>query len=213
MATTVIGVVTDVEVRPGRSVDEPRAVYLPLAHRNRRSNVALVARSVTDAGPLADQLRTSLQHAVPDTGFLSVRTLEQEFYERTAPPPSLPRVFGVLGFIVFAVAIGGLYGLMSYLAAMRRREMGIRKALGATTLALCRMLAHESSRMLIAGVVIGIVGGLFLGSLWIRPGSTFRLLDPVAIFSVAGFLYLAGLVGAIAPFVRTMRARTVSLKD
>ena len=125
----------------------------------------------------------------------------------------MARILVVLGLIVFLVAMGGLYGLMSYLAAMRQREIGIRKALGATTAALCRMLAHESSRMLVTGIALGVLGGLCLGSFWVRPGTTFRLIDPVAIATVGCGLYLAGLFGAIAPFVRTMREATVRLKD
>jgi putative ABC transport system permease protein len=114
--------------------------------------------------------------------------------------------------IVFVVAMGGLYGLMSYLATMRRREMGIRKALGATSMALCRMLVRESSSMLGAGVGLGLLGGLMIGSFFVR-NSNFRLLDPVAIAGVAVFLYAAGLVGAMAPYVRTMREVTARLRD
>jgi predicted permease len=211
LEVVVIGVVPDFAPRRGRDLDDLLAVYLPLAHRRPDSALALIARHDGDAGRLAEQIRTTLQRAVPDTGFLSVSTLEQEFHERWAPPASIPRVLGVLGLIVFVVAMGGLYGLMSYLAAMRRREIGIRKALGATAMTLCRMLARETSPMLLAGIVIGILGGLLVGTLFVR--GDFRLLDPVAIVTVAGFLYAAGLVGAIAPYVPTIRALTDSLRD
>jgi putative ABC transport system permease protein len=207
----VIGMVADVAGWPDQGSSEPVPVYLPVGHRHRSSALALFVRRAGDAGPLVEQVRTTLQRAVPDTGFLSVRTLEQEFHDRSAPPAFFSRVLGVLGFIVFSVAMGGLYGLMSYLATMRRREIGIRKALGARAITICRMLARETSPMLMAGVVIGTLGGLLVGSLFVR--GDFRLFDPTAIAAVAGFLYTAGLIGAIAPYVPTIRALTDSLRD
>lgn len=208
----VIGVVSDAEVHPDRRQREPRDVYLPIAHRPEPAGIAILARSDQDAGVLAERLRASLQQAAPDIGLLSVTSLGQYFYERYAPPLFVPRILGVLGLLVFIVAIGGLYGLMSYLATMRRREIGIRKALGATTAALCRMLARENSRMLVAGVALGIVGGLVVGSIFLGRTNV-RLFDPAAMLAVAGFLYVAGLSCAILPFVRMMRERTVSLRE
>jgi hypothetical protein len=207
----VICEVSDVEAVAGDQRGQ-RDVYLHFSFRRQQGQIALLARAPENRN-LADALGTSLQRVLPDVGFLSIRPLKQELYERSAPPPGMARILGVLGLIVFLVAMGGLCGLMSYLAAMRQREIGIRKALGATTAALCRMLTRESSRVIASGVAIGVVGGLGLGSFWVRPGSNFHLIDPVAIATVAGLLYLAGLVGAIAPFVRTMREATVRLKD
>jgi predicted permease len=211
MEAVVIGVVSDVEARSESVTDEPRDVYLPFAHTPDRSPTALFVRGDEDAGALAERLREPLQQALPATGFLAVKSLAQDLADRAAPPPFVPRVIGVLGAIVFVVAVGGLYGLTSYLATMRGREMGIRKALGATTMRLCGMLAREHSFMLLSGVVIGIIGGLFAGSYFLTPGTSFRLFDPVAITSVAGFLYVAGLICAIAPFVPAMFERTVRL--
>jgi hypothetical protein len=209
----VIGEAADVEANGLRRRVGSPDVYLPLSHRNERSRVALLASGARGNAPLGQLLEASLQRALPETALLSVRSLEQELYERFAPPPFIPRILAVLGLIVFVVAIGGLYGLMSYLATARRREIGIRKALGATTSMLCRMLAGESSRILVAGVTIGVLGGLFLGALFLSRVDAFRLFDPVAILAVAGALYFAGMVGAIAPFVRALRDRTVQLRD
>ena len=217
----VIGVVTDSPWRSGARATRREDVYLPFAHRpddlafSRRldiSGAALITLGDGDADRRLDLFRSSLQRAFPDTGFVSVRTTRQEMAERLAPPTPIARVVGVLGLIVFVVAMGGLYGLMSYLATMRRREMGIRKALGATSMALCRMLVRESTPMLGAGVGIGLLGGLMIGSFFVRS-SNFRLLDPVAIAGVAAFLYAVGLVGATAPYLRTLREVTARLRD
>ena len=98
----------------------------------------------------------ALRDALPDVAFLSVRSVYRDLQERDAPGRALSEVLWVLGLIVFTVAMGGLCGLMAYSAASRRREFGIRKALGATTPLLCRMLARENSRVLLGGVGLGI---------------------------------------------------------
>ena len=216
----VIGVVADSPGTP--SVRETRQdVYLPFTHspddgplarHSDTSRAALVILGDGDANHRLDLFRSSLQRAFPDTGFVSVRTLRQEILERSRPPASTARVIGLLGLIVFVVAMGGLYGLMSYLATMRRREMGIRRALGASGMALARMLVRESSPMLGAGIGLGLLGGLMIGSFFVRSPN-FRLLDPVAIAGVAVFLYAAGLVGATAPYVRTVRQAALRLRD
>jgi len=217
----VIGVVADAAGLSGARESTPEDVYLPFAHRPNdvgvalrpnTSSLALVTIGDGDADRRLDLFRSVLQQAFPDTGFVSIRTLRQEIAQRSAAPVSIGRVIGVLGLIVFIVAMGGLYGLMSYLATMRRREIGIRKALGATSAALCKMLVRESAPMLGAGVGLGLIAGLMIGSLFVRSPN-FRLLDPVAIAGVAVFLYAAGLVGAIAPYVRTLREVGARLRD
>jgi ABC-type antimicrobial peptide transport system permease subunit len=119
----------------------------------------------------------------------------------------------VFGLIVFTVAMGGLYGLMAYLAVMRQREFGIRKALGATMVLLCWMLARETSKTLLVGVTLGIGGGVMIGVFLSRPGMNLRLFDPVALFGVASGLYLSGLVGAVLPYLKGMYASSVRLSE
>lgn len=208
----VIGIVADAELDPGSQRTEPLDVYLPMAFRPEHTTVALLARADQDATVLAERLRTTLQQALPDTAFLSIQSLAQDRYERYAPPSDLIRILSALGALVFVVAIGGLYGLTSYLATMRRREVSVRKALGATTARLCFMLARESSRVLLPGAGIGIALGLCFGS-FLVGNTTFRLIDPVAIGSVTGFIYLTGLTCTLAPYLRAMLERNVGLRE
>lgn len=208
----VIGVTTDIPPTSGERL-EPRDIYLPVAHRPSWQSVGIVARASDDGVQLAARVRDAYRAQLPDTGFLHVRSMRQDLDDRLSAASFWARTYGVLGLLVAIVAMGGLYGLSAHLAILRRREIGIRKALGATTTMLCRMLHHEHSRMLARGVGIGCAGGLFLASLLLRYFRTLQLWDPASLVLVAGTLYLAGLIGALAPFVGTMRDATVSLKD
>jgi putative ABC transport system permease protein len=207
----VVGIVNDLpESRPGL---EPRDAYLPFAHRPSISPVGVVARAGDDGGQLAARIRQAFRTELPETGFLSVRSIRQELDERLASASVSARAYSVLGLLVFLIAMGGLCGLSAHLAAVRRREIGIRRALGATPAMLCRMLHSEHAYILTKGVAIGCLAGVCIASLLLRSHPTLRLFDPVGITAVAGVLYVAGLVGAVAPFLRTMREGTVQLKE
>jgi hypothetical protein len=207
----VVGVAEDLPRRDDWR--EPRDAYLPLAHRPAYAAVGIVARASEDGARLADRLRDVYRADLPGTGLLSVRSMRAELDDRLAAASFSARSYSLLGVLVFIVALGGLYGLSAHLAALRRREIGIRRALGATTVMLCRMLHGEQRRMLVLGVGVGCLAGLFVASLLLRHFPTLRLFDPITLAAVAAALYAAGLAGALAPFVRTMRSATMTLRD
>ncbi len=208
----VVGVVEDVAPMLGhrRALGD---IYVPFAHRPASRAVGIVARANDDGAQLAARVRDAYRTELPDTGFLHVRSMREELDELLGAATFWARMYGTVGVLVFIVAMGGLYGLSAHLAALRRREIGIRRALGATTTTLCRMLHHEHSRMLATGVGIGCLGGLFLASLILRYFPTLRLWDPLSLALVAATLYAVGLTGALAPFVRTMRSAVVQLRE
>jgi hypothetical protein len=191
----------------------PRDVYLPFEHLPTSSRIGLLLRSARPADMTADYLAASLQSALPDVAFLSIASLDRDRQERNRPDTALSGLLWVLGAIVFVVAMGGLYGLMAYLAAMRQREFGIRKALGATLPLLCRMLAKETSRVVAPGIALGIVFGVMLGLLFTRRNVPLHLLDPMAIVLVPAGLYVSGVIGAILPYLRSIRSVNVRLRE
>ena len=209
----VIGVVEDVTSMLSNRRDKLGDIYVPLAHRPVSRAVGIIARANDDGARLAARVREAYRTELPDTGFLHVRSMREELDEQLGTATFWARIYGVIGVLVFMVAMGGLYGLSAHLAALRQREIGIRRALGATTATLCRMLHREHSRMLGLGVGIGCLGGLFLASLILRYFPTLHLWDPISLVAVAATLYAAGLSGALAPFVKAMWSAVVQLRE
>jgi putative ABC transport system permease protein len=215
-AFVVVGIagdapLSDAERRGGRR--EARDVYFPLLHRREWRPVGILARSHDDdGGRLAERLRDAYRLQLPDTGLLSVRSVREELDSRLESAAFSARAYSTIGGLVFIVALGGLYGLSAHLASLRRREMGIRRALGATPVMLCRMLHAEHRRMLGLGVGIGALGGIFLASLILPWFPTLDLWDPWSLIVVASTLYAAGLAGALLPFIRTMRSAAIALR-
>jgi len=66
------------------------------------------------------------------------------------------------GWLALTVALAGLYGVMAFLVGCRRREIGVRMALGATPGDIRRLVLGESSRMVVSGVVLGSAAALLL---------------------------------------------------
>jgi ABC-type antimicrobial peptide transport system permease subunit len=72
---------------------------------------------------------------------------------------------GVMGLMGLALSIVGLYGLVAYSATRRTREIGIRMAIGATAPTVLRMVLRQGLVLAVAGLVVGLAGGLGAGVL------------------------------------------------
>jgi predicted permease len=110
-----------------------------------------------------------------------------------------------LGFVALLLASLGVFGVFSYLVEERRREIGVRLALGATARHVRRSIAVSTRAPVIGGLAIGlalaIVGGFVLRS------SLFGLsiLDPLSYLSAAAILGAAALIATLVPLRRALR--------
>jgi ABC-type antimicrobial peptide transport system permease subunit len=110
--------------------------------------------------------------------------------------------FGALALIL---ACTGLYGLLAYTVAQRRREIGIRLALGAQARALIAMILSGAARLVVVGVAVGIPAAWAVAR-WIES-MLFGLkpTDPFAIGGAIALLTAAALTAAFIPAVRASR--------
>ncbi len=116
------------------------------------------------------------------------------------------KLFLSLGLAAAFVAVIGLYGVRSYLVTRRRREFGVRMAVGASPLDVLRLVMREAAVTTAVGLVIGVGLGVLLGwglSFLIFGVSPF---DPVTLGGATGVLALASLAASIVP---ARRAATV----
>jgi hypothetical protein len=208
----VIGVVPDVPVVAGHISSSD--VFVPFGRRFADDAVAVVVRGSGPSQAALDALRAAAQHSEPPLGFLTSRTVDDEFAGGVGPAKFLAGVSAMLGVVGLVMALAGLYGITAQLAAQRRKELGIRKALGATNLALCRMLAAEGTRILLTGVAPGIVCGLLLGfALRQRSFPNLEPLDWVALTAVSSLVVFTGLLGAVLPFRRVLQDQYAALRE
>jgi putative ABC transport system permease protein len=111
-------------------------------------------------------------------------------------------VFAALAVILSAV---GIYGVISYIAAQRTQEIGIRMALGAGRASVLRMVLSEAGRMALLGVGIGLVTAFALTRLMSRILFGVSTHDPLTYLGVAALLMLVALAACYIPARRATR--------
>ena len=113
---------------------------------------------------------------------------------------------GALGILGLVLALVGVYGVVSYGAAQRTREVGIRMALGATPQAILGIVLGQGVWMVLSGIVAGLLGAVGVSHVLGRFMMFVSLSDPVTFVAVPALLALVALWACYIPARRAMRA-------
>ncbi len=117
------------------------------------------------------------------------------------------------GVALFLAGIG-LYGVLAYQVAQRRREIGIRMALGSSTRRIFGMVVREGVVLLAAGFVAGLAGAFAIRKTLESQLYGIGAMDPSVMSAVAGILGLVALVACLVPARRAARIDpTVALNE
>ncbi len=200
----IVGIAADVR---SSSIDIAPRPGIYIAHTQEPSFIAtLVVRADSSPGQLAPAVRAAIARADPDQGVSQVRTLDVLMASTTARPQIQAVVLGVFGALALLIASVGLYGVMAYAVEQRRREMGIRLALGAAPSALLGLVVKEGLVLAAVGLAVGML--LTAGASQALSGLLYetRATDP-NIFAGVGAVLLA--VAALATLIPARRATQV----
>jgi len=154
----IVGVAAEVRAF-GREELGRIKIYTPYG-RSELRDVAVVVRG-TGGEPLAllPQIRSALQSAVPGTGVYDASTLAAELAEYVAPRTLTASLLGVFAILATSLAALGIYGVVSYAALHRTRELVIRIALGARPASIARLLLAKGMALAATGIGLGLVIG------------------------------------------------------
>ena len=152
---TVVGVVDDVHYE-GLATPVMPAVYTPIAQFPEPGNTLFVR---TSGEPLAivPAIRRVLAGVDPETAPSYIESLEGTFSDAVAGERFNAALLGAFAAIAFVLAAVGIYGVVAYGVTQRRREMGVRIALGARGADVVRMVVLRSLRPVLAGVALGLL--------------------------------------------------------
>ena len=198
---TVVGVV---ETGKYQSLGEAPTEFMYLPHRQTSNNmITLVARSPRDPQAVLQQIRGIVRAVDPNMPLYDVRTMDDHMGIALLPARLGGIVLGLFGVLGMTLAAVGIYGVMAYSVSQRRRELGIRMALGAEKGDVERMVLAQGMKLAALGTVIGLVAAAAAsqavkGLLYNVSG-----LDPVA-FTVVPLVLVA--VAALAVWVPARRA-------
>ena len=158
---TVVGVVSNVhsyslETAPGPDL------YLPLTYAP-PTHMVFLLRTVDDPGAHLETVRRLIQSQHGDLLFFHLRTMRQEMSNEVELRTFLMQVAAVFGALSLALSILGVYGLLAYEVSLRRKEVGIRIALGSSRWEIVQLVLRQESRWVIGGAVLGLIAAMVSG--------------------------------------------------
>jgi putative ABC transport system permease protein len=153
----VVGIVNDVD--PVVSTTEPPPVVYVRWPREAPIPATLVVRGGGDRTALIGDLRAAVLAADPAAEIVSVQTIAEIAGEMLYPRRAAASILATAGLIGLGLACIGLYGVVSYSAAQRVRELGIRSALGAQRRDLIVLLLRYGLQVTAVGLVLGLALG------------------------------------------------------
>jgi predicted permease len=200
----IVGVV---ETGKYRSLGEDPQEFMYLPYRSIfSSDLTIVARTSGDPQVVLQRLRELVRDVDPDLPVYDVRSMEDHMGIALLPARLGGTVLGLFGLLGLTLAAVGIYGVMAYSVAQRRRELGIRVALGADRGRVLKLVVGEGMRLALAGTVIGIFGSLAAARLVQGLLYDVSAVDPVAFTLVPATLIT---VSALAVYLPARRAASV----
>ena len=202
---TVVGVVADIR-QMSLERDVQPMIYVPFQQDQSGflRFVAFVARTSTP-GSVVEGIRAEIRRAAPDLPIQSTVTMDEAVAASVAQPRFRMVLLALFAVTATLIATCGLYGLMAYAVTQRRREIGVRMALGADRRDVLRLVLTRALRIVVAGLIVGLAGAAGVT----RVLQTFLFgvtpTDPIAFTIVTLLLMAVGLMAAWLPARRAAR--------
>ena len=194
---TVVGIARDVKQRTMNEAPQS-TVYLPLRQFFAMDTI-LHVRTAGDLSALAGDVQRVVRAIDPRVPFYNVSLLEDHTAAATFQQELAANLLVVFGGLALLLAAVGSYGVLSFLVGQRRREIGIRLAVGASRASVFALVAMSGARLVGVGAAIGFVlsigVGMGLGSLLIGV----QPLDPLTYIVVLGLMATVALIACALP--------------
>jgi predicted permease len=203
----IVGVVKDSKYL---SVTEGarRMMFLPLEQSYRRE-MRLHIRTAQEPAGLMAAIRREVQALDPNLPVYNIRTLEEQKDRSLYTARLAATLLSIFGGLALLLASVGLYGVMAYVVGQRRREIGIRLALGASSREIFRLVIKEGMTLVTIGLALGLAGA-FAGT---RLLNNFLYgitpVDAATFIGVGALLMVMTLLANYAPARRAARVAPI----
>jgi len=204
--TTIVGVVKDIK-SDGLDIDGVPHIYVSLYQDNGR-RLSVVLRTSLPATVLEPQIRRGILSVDPGLPIFNVASMNAVLDRSLATRRFSAELVGGFAGLAALVSAIGIYGLLAYLAGQRRREIGIRMALGARREDILRMFLRKGVALAGVGLVAGLVVSASTASVMASLLYGVRPHDP-AVFLIVPLLLFA--ITVFASYVPARRATEVDL--
>jgi putative ABC transport system permease protein len=192
----IVGVVGDVK-EFGPEADSPYEVYLAIEQSPTVNSV--LVRTSGDPSAAAGLVRRAIFETDPEAAITAFEPLSQAKDEWVQSPRTLTRVFSIFAALAFVIALGGIGGMLALWVRQRRREIGIRMALGAAPQSIVRQLIGQGMLLVAIGLALGAVGAFEVTRLMKTLLFQVEPTDPATFVLMAAVLLGAALLACLLP--------------
>ena len=197
----VVGIVGDVKLRGLDFPESVPAMYLPIS----QSPSTKMDFAIRSKVPIATAAIGAVHSLDPDLPVLQVGTMDQVLSASLVRQRVGMLLLGSFAALALVLAAVGIYSVLSYTVRSRRREIGIRMALGAQMRDLVRLVVLQGMRPAVVGMAIGLGAALALGRVLSSLVYGITATDPWTLGAVAAILGLVALAACSVPALRAAR--------
>jgi len=211
---TVVGIVADVRAYDLQN-NEPDymkgTAYVPytsmatLEDGRVPAEMTLAIQTIADDPRSANLLRATLTQIIPDVPVSEIRTMRAVVSEAAFTSASTTVLFATFAGVALVLGVVGIYGVLSFLVSRRRREMGVRMALGARRADVLLLVMKEGGKFALAGIALGLIGAFFLAKLLAAQLYGVSTVDPITYVSVSVLVAIVTLAACFVPARRAMQ--------
>lgn len=206
---TIVGVAKDVkqggvESKTGTEIyllNEQTPTYEGFAPRN----MNIVVRSTLAPNVLSPSIRRIVSSVDPGLPIVGLRTMDEVFDDALARPRFLAELLVIFAVVALALAAVGTYGVLAYSVAERRREIGIRMALGASEGGVLTLVLRQGMTVALIGLAVGLAGALAVTRVVSSLLFGVQPTDPATFAAVGLFMLAVALVACVVPARRATR--------
>ena len=199
----IVGVVADNPLRPTVARPAP-VIYVPLPQE--LSGEFTLRVRAADPEALRADLLTLVNRIDPRIIWTSIRRGDMRFQDEAREMAGVIYVVGAAGTVALVLSATGLYAVLSYIVALRRREIGVRLAIGAPPSRIITLVVRQSLKLVLAGMACGLALAVPMA---FAMRATFvakvTATDPMVFLPTISVLLAVGILAAAVPALRASR--------
>ncbi len=179
--------------------------------REPSGRATFVVRTSVPPATLAQPVVAAIRAIDPEQPVVDIRTMVQVLDDKLTPQRFSALLLGVFAGVALLLAAVGIYSVLSYIVRGRSREIGIRRALGARTADVLRLVIVEGMSPALVGIAAGTIAALASARVMRTLVFGVSASDPLTLAAVGATLALVALMASLVPAYRALRLDPVKI--
>lgn len=206
---TVIGVARTLRYENLEDSKAASGAYYLCNSQQPTNTFTFALKTTTPSSSVVQALRAEISRLDPDLAVFDVHSMSERVDLSLSSRRTSMLLANVFGVVALFLASLGIYGVLAYLVAQRTREIGIRVALGSTSVGILRLVLREAFKLVAIGLILGFAGAASLQKAVASEVYGVRPLDPLVLGGVIALLAVVGIAACSLPARRAMRVDPV----